>query len=124
MTVEKITAALFSALFVLGASAVSEDWRFVAAEQGATNLVIASAAPGSPLEFSWKWDPHEDPNVAKDAEAFGNIDECKIVDGGRTVLACASNGGAAAVDVATRRARWYLKLAPDTAGPHSLEILP
>lgn len=124
MTVEKITSALFSALFVLGASAVSEDWRFVAAEQGATNLVIASAAPGSPLEFSWRWDPHEDPNVAKDAEAFGNIDECKIVDGGRTVLACASNGGAAAIDVASCRARWYLKLAPDTAGPHSLEILP
>ena len=124
MTVDKITAALFLALFVLGASAESEDWRFVAAEQGATNLVIASAAPGSPLEFSWRWDPHEDPNVAKDAAAFACIDECKIADGGRTVLVCASNGGAAAVDVATRRARWYLKLAPDTAGPHSLEVLP
>lgn len=124
MIVKKITATFFSVSILLNSSAESEDWRFVAAEQGATNLVIASAAPGSPLEFSWRWDPHEDPNVAKDAAAFANIDECKIADGGRTVLVCASNGGAAAIDVASRRARWYLKLAPDTAGPHSLEVLP
>lgn len=124
MKVEKTAAALVFALLLPFAPAYAGDWRFVAAEQGATNLVIASAAPGAPLEFSWKWDPHKDPNVTKDAEAFGNIDECKIVDGGRTVLACASNGGAVAIDVASCRARWYLKLAPDTAGPHSLEILP
>lgn len=124
MKVEKTAAALVFALLLPFAPAYAGDWRFVAAEQGATNLVIASAAPDAPLEFSWKWDPHKDPNVAKDAAAFASIDECKIADGGRTVLVCASNGGAAAVDVATRRARWYLKLAPDTAGPHSLEILP
>lgn len=124
MTVKKITAMFFSVLILLNSSAESEDWRFVAAEQGATNVVISSAAPGSPHEFSWKWSPYEDPNVAKDAEAFAWIDECKIADGGRTVLVCASNGGAAAIDVASRRARWYLKLAPDTAGPHSLELLP
>lgn len=124
MKVEKTAAALVFALLLPFAPAYAGDWRFVAAEQGATNLVIASAAPGAPLEFSWKWDPHKDPNVAKDAAAFACIDECKIADGGRTVLVCASNGGAAAVDVATRRARWYLKLAPDTAGPHSLEVLP
>lgn len=124
MKVEKTAAALVFALFLPFPPAYAGDWRFVAAEQGATNLVIASAAPGAPLEFSWKWDPHKDPNVAKDAAAFACIDECKMADGGRTVLVCASNGGAAAIDVASRRARWYLKLAPDTAGPHSLEILP
>ena len=124
MIVKKIIATFFSVSILLNSSAESEDWRFVAAEQGATNVVISSAAPGSPHEFSWKWSPYEDPNVAKDAEAFAWIDECKIADGGRTVLVCASNGGAAAIDVASRRARWYLKLASDTAGPHSLELLP
>lgn len=124
MIVKKTATAFFFASSLLNMCFGDEDWRFVAAEQGATNVVILSAAPGSPHEFSWKWTPYEDPNVAKDAEAFAWIDECKIADGGRTVLVCASNGGAAAIDVASRRARWYLKLAPDTAGPHSLELLP
>lgn len=124
MIAKKTVAAFLFASLLRSTGFGDVDWRFVAAEQGATNVVIASAAPGSPLEFSWRWSPYEDPNVAKDAAAFAWVDECKMVDGGRTVLVCASNGGAAAVDVATRRARWYLKLAPDTAGPHSLELLP
>lgn len=118
---------IISLVFILVAAsalAVDEEWRFVAAEQGATNVVIASASPKAPLEFTWRWSPYEDPNVAKDAAAFAWIDECKMIDGGRAVLVCASNGGAAAIDIATARARWYLKLAPDTAGPHSLEFLP
>lgn len=111
-------------LFTVSAFAAEQEWRFVAAEQGATNVVIASAEPKAPLEFSWRWSPYEDPNVVKDATAFAWIDECKVIDNGRSVLVCASNGGAAAIDIATTRARWYLKLAPDTAGPHSLELLP
>lgn len=102
----------------------SADWGFVAAEQASTNIVIASGSPGAGPEYLWRWSPHDDPNVAKDACAFGCIDECKIADGGKTILVCASEGGAAAVDVATRRARWYIKLAPKTAGPHSLTLLP
>lgn len=119
----KVCITIAAAAAVAAVSA-AVDWRFTAAEQASTNVVIASGAPGAKPEYLWRWSPHGDPNAAKDARAFGCMDECKITDGGKTVLVCASEGGAAAIDIATRRARWYIKLAPKTAGPHSLDMLP
>ena len=115
---------LVSALAAPAASEPPPSWAFVAAEQSAPALVMGSARDGAPPAFFWRWEAKNDPNVAKDADAFANIDECKVKDGGRLVLACASNGGAVGVDVPSRRARWYLKVRGGTAGPHSLDLLP
>lgn len=101
------------------------DWRIVAADQQGTKLVIVSGAPGAAPEILWRWEPAKDPGVKPgDAAAFGNIDECKVSEDGRSVLVNASGGGVAEVDVATARVRWYAKASRGSAGPHSLAVLP
>ena len=101
------------------------DWRFVTAEQRSRCLVMYSGEPGAPTDELWRWDPAKDPGLTPEmAEGFAAIDECKIAEGGRTILANASNGGVAAVDVATARAKWCARMPEHVAGPHSVDVLP
>lgn len=99
------------------ADGASVDWRIVAADQSVPALVMFSGAPGASTNVLWRWDPRADPSLSeKRAASFGAIDECKVIDGGRTILANASCGGVAAVDVASARAKWcaYLRSTPKT----------
>lgn len=87
--------------------------------------MIHAGLPGADRAPLWRWDPAKDPGLsAGSAASFHNIDECKPVDGGRTILVCASGGGVAAVDVAAGCARWCAYLPKPWAGPHSVERLP
>ena len=101
------------------------DWRIVAAEQESRSIVMVSGEPDAEAKILWRWNPAEDPSLTPEmAKTFGSIDECKPVDGGRTILVNASYGGVAAVDVDTCRARWYACLPNHGEGPHSLDLLP
>lgn len=101
------------------------DWRIVAAEQHSTNAVIVSGKPGTTPSFLWQWDPAKDPGIrAEDVLAFQNMSECKVRDGGKMLLVCASGGGVAGIDIPTCRVRWYAKASRGRAGPHSLDLLP
>ena len=101
------------------------DWRIVAAEQSSRCLVMYSGAPAGELSEIWRWDPARDPNLPPMAvKAFASIDEAKPIDGGQTVLTCASGGGVGAVDVATCRAKWFAYIPEHRDGPHSLAVLP
>ena len=112
-------------LVFAGCATSVRDWRFVAAEQESASLVMYSGEPGGTAEELWRWNPNSDPNLTANAAAsFGAIDECKPVDGGRTILANASCGGVAAIDVVTCRAKWYAYMPDHCAGPHSVDILP
>ena len=107
------------------ADGASVDWRIVAADQSVPALVMFSGAPGASTNVLWRWDPRADPSLSeKRAASFGAIDECKVIDGGRTILANASCGGVAAVDVASARAKWCAYLPDFCAGPHSVDLLP
>ena len=112
-------------LVLAGCAAFERDWRFVAAEQASASLVIYSGKPGASVRELWRWDPKADSNLtAQAAASFGHVDECKPVDGGRTILVNASHGGVAAVDVATCLAKWYAFMPDYRAGPHSVDLLP
>ena len=112
-------------LVLAGCAAFERDWRFVAAEQASASLVIYSGKPGASVRGLWRWDPKADSNLtAQAAASFGHVDECKPVDGGRTILVNASHGGVAAVDVATCQAKWYAFMPDHRAGPHSVDLLP
>lgn len=117
--------ALFWAGVSLFAAPAEIDWRIVAADQGATNLVMFSGAPGASTNILWRWNPFDDPGVKPEyAATFAHISECKPIDGGKTILTCASFGGVAAVDVATARAKWYALASRGRDGPHSVDLLP
>ena len=112
-------------LVLAGCAAFERDWRFVAAEQASASLVIYSGKPGTFVQELWRWDPKADSNLtAQAAASFSHVDECKPVDGGRTILVNASHGGVAAVDVATCQAKWYAFMSDHRAGPHSVDLLP
>ena len=112
-------------LVLTGCAAFERDWRFVAAEQASASLVIYSGKPGASVRELWRWNPKADSNLtAQAAASFGHVDECKPVDGGRTILVNASHGGVAAVDVATCQAKWYAFMPDHRAGPHSVDLLP
>ena len=117
---------VFAAVAAMGMTASADvDWRIVAADQSIPRLVMFSGEPGASTNALWRWDPREDPSLTREmAASFRAIDECKPVDGGRTLLVNASCGGVAAVDVATARAKWCAFLPDCHDGPHSLDLLP
>jgi len=101
------------------------DWRIVAADQSGPSAVMFSGAPDAARAVTWRWDPARDPGIRpSDAEVFSFIDECKVCDFGATLLVNASNGGVAAIDIATTNALWYAKASRGCAGPHSVAVLP
>lgn len=97
----------------------------VAGDQKDRAVVMMSADADAAAEFTWKWTASGDPNVRKaDVPHFNNVSDCKVRDGGRTVLVCASGGGCAAIDVATARVTWQGLATPRRDGPHAIERLP
>lgn len=99
--------------------------RFVAADQAGPALKVIELSSNAASRVVWEWNPRNDPGLTDSmAASFAAIDECKPMEGGRTILANASGGGVAAVDVATGRAKWCAHPPSGDAGPHSCAILP
>lgn len=108
-------------------TAAAEDWRVVAADQSGPSVVMFDGAPNASTNILWRWDPKLDPGVKpKDARAFTNIDECKVIEDGRTIIVNASCEGVAGIDVESGRAKWYSVMHSPCrgAGPHSVAVLP
>lgn len=112
------------------ATAAACDWRVIAVDQRTMSLCLFDAAPDAgkvSLAEGWRWCPKDDPGVKReDVRGFSSIDECKVVEDGRTIIVNASGEGVAGIDVATGRAKWYslMSVKQRGAGPHSLDILP
>ncbi len=112
--------AVLSAAFQ-ASGAAEADYRIVAADQSTSSLVMVSGAPGAQAEILWRWDSRKDSKILPTyRNSFRNIDECKPSADGSEILANASCGGVAAVDVATASVKWYAYLPKWDAGPHSL----
>lgn len=115
-------AAQIAALEGAAFAVEKPDMRIVATEQSGPRIIIVDGTPGAKPEVLWAWDPAEDPGIAPgDLPTFDCVSECKPHDGGRTILVTASGGAFAAIDVETRRAKWYGFAGEN---PHSIDVLP
>ena len=85
---------------------------------GGNELSLRDSATGAKL---WRWSG-EDAAGLEPAQRrwFDHLDECKVIDGGKQLLVCASNGGCALLEYPSGRVAW---LASAT-NAHSLEMLP
>ena len=85
---------------------VFADWpKVVGAEQVGKRVVMLDPDVVAPANarIVWEWKPDDDPNVkaAGIAWTFGNMSECKMSRDRTKILACASDGGFAIIDVVT-----------------------
>ena len=96
--------------------------KFVAAEQRSGTIGVYYDYPGRTPALQWQWSAKGDPNVReKDRGLFGVPDECKLCEGGRTIIMNDSLGGAAGLDVMSGLCRWYVNAG---GNPHSVDMLP
>lgn len=113
------------ALAILGAPALfgaMPEHSVLATEQAQARWVVIDSAADPAAPFVWSWNAEGDPGVAAaDRKAFAAPSECKVRDNGGTLLIGASGGGFAAIDVATRRAKFYGRVPGNL---HSIERLP
>jgi len=112
-----LAAALFSASAAGGALLVAAD------QNGPKAVIIEDGVTNG---WKWCWEPAKDARILPEyVVRFGNLDECKPIDGGRKILVNASGGAVAAVDVARTNVDWYAYVPKTTgAGPHSVAMLP
>jgi hypothetical protein len=69
----------------------------------------------------WSWRAADSPEIPADMHAlFRTTDDCKPVDGGRSILISSSGGAVAMVDRETRRASFFARVT----NAHSIEMLP
>ena len=69
----------------------------------------------------WSWRASDSPEIPTDLHpTFRTTDDCKPVDGGRSILISSSAGGVALVDRQTRRASFQTQVT----NAHSVEMLP
>lgn len=69
----------------------------------------------------WRWNAAEAVDVPEAARRdFHHMDECKVVEQGTKLLLCASNGGCALIERASKRVLWRAR----SRNAHSLDLLP
>lgn len=84
-------------------------------------IIDAAKAEAGTIEKVWRWSGKDAPDLPEDARrAFEHLDECKPVDHGAKLLICASNGGCAMIERATKRVLWRVH----ARNAHSLTLLP
>ncbi len=84
-------------------------------------IVDSAKAEAGTIEKIWRWSGKDAPDLPEEARrTFEHLDECKPVDGGAKILLCASNGGCAMIERATKRILWRASVR----NAHSLELLP
>ncbi len=75
----------------------------------------------SPLTKLWSWGAKDRPELPEALKgAFATTDECKLLDGGKRMLICASSGGCALLEMPSGKALWWARVA----SAHSIESLP
>jgi len=83
-------------------------------------LDLAAAEHGT-IKKLWTWSAANDDGVpAERKKWFGNLDDCKPIDGGRRLLLCASNSGCALIDRTAGKLVW----SASVTNAHSIEMLP
>lgn len=84
-------------------------------------IVDAAEAAAGKEDRLWRWNAQEAADVPEEAKReFHHMDECKPVGQGANLLVCASNGGCALIERATKRVLWRAK----SRNAHSLDLLP
>jgi len=84
-------------------------------------ILDAAAAEMGNLEKLWSWNAQEAADIPEEARRdFHHMDECKPIKNGAQILVCASNGGCALIDRATKRVLWRAR----ARNAHSLAMLP
>ena len=84
-------------------------------------IVDAAEAAAGKVNKLWRWNAQEASDVPEEAKReFHHMDECKAVEQGAKLLVCASNGGCALIERATKRVLWRAK----SRNAHSLDLLP
>jgi len=84
-------------------------------------IVDAKAAESGKADKLWRWSGTDAPDLPDEARRdFVHLDECKPVDGGSKILVCASNGGCALIERATKKILWRAHVT----NAHSLALLP
>jgi hypothetical protein len=84
-------------------------------------IVDAAEAAAGKVNKLWRWNAQEASDVPEEAKReFHHMDECKTVEQGANLLVCASNGGCALIERATKRVLWRAK----SRNAHSLDLLP
>lgn len=84
-------------------------------------ILDAGEAEAGRLKRLWRWSGQEAADIPEEVrKQFHHMDECKLVDGGRRVLVCASNGGCAMLERATGKVLWRAT----SRNAHSLDLLP
>ncbi len=94
-----------------------------------TFVMFDAAANPEDAKIIWEWNPAKDPDVSKDPKFvkwFHAPDECKVIDGGKTLLVCASGCGFAEIDIPTKKVRVFGNVhgKGPFGNPHSIERLP
>ena len=109
---------------------VFADWpKVVGAEQVGKRIVMLDPDVVAPANarIVWEWKPDNDANVkaAGISGTFGNLSECKMSRDKTKILACASDGGFAIIDVATTNAVACGRVASSPySNLHSISELP
>jgi hypothetical protein len=90
---------------------------------GADEVFVLSLRTGFGLSARkvWSWRAAECSDIPESLKAsFQSTDDCKPVDGGRSILISSSSGAVALVERETRRARFYAAVT----NAHTIEMLP
>jgi hypothetical protein len=84
-------------------------------------IVDGAKAEAGVIEKIWRWSGEDAADLPEEArKEFRHMDECKPMDNGAKILVCASNGGCALIDRATKRILWRAW----ARNAHSLALLP
>jgi len=116
----KLTTLLYTALLLAPLAFLHADEIILAGGDEVFIVDAAEAAVGK-VNKLWRWNAQESSDVPEEAKReFHHMDECKAVEQGAKLLVCASNGGCALIERATKRVLWRAK----SRNAHSLDLLP
>ncbi|MFN7564989.1 MAG: DUF6528 family protein [Prosthecobacter sp.] len=116
----KLTTLLYTAL-LLAPLAFSHADEIILAGGDEVFIIDAAEAAAGKVNKLWRWNAQEASDVPEEAKReFHHMDECKAVEQGAKLLVCASNGGCALIERATKRVLWRAK----SRNAHSLDLLP
>jgi hypothetical protein len=116
----KRTLTLLTALLLAPLASLHAD-EIILAGGDEVFIVDAAEAAAGRVNKLWRWNARDAADVSEEAKReFHHMDECKAVEQGAKLLVCASNGGCALIDRATKRVLWRAK----SRNAHSLDLLP
>lgn len=115
-----VASGCVSLFWVICADSVRAD-ELIFAGGDEVFILDAGEAEAGRVKRLWRWSGQEAADIPGEVrKQFHHLDECKVVDGGRRVLVCASNGGCAVLERATGRVLWRAF----SRNAHSLDLLP